>query len=53
MFEKVYEVTRQIPIGKVATYGLIARIVDTKDSRRVGHALHANKDRSTPCHGKE
>lgn len=50
MFEKVYEITRLIPSGKVATYGLIARIVGTKDSRRVGHALHANKDRSVPCH---
>jgi len=50
MFEKVYEITRLIPSGKVATYSLIARLVGTKDSRRVGHALHANKDRSVPCH---
>jgi len=50
MFEKVYEITRLIPSGKVATYSLIARLVGTKDSRRIGHALHANKDRSIPCH---
>ena len=50
MFEKVYEITKLIPTGKVATYGLIARLVGTKDSRRVGHALHANKDRNVSCH---
>src|SRR3990167_1853702 len=35
MFEKVYEITRLIPSGKVATYSLIARLVGTKDSRRI------------------
>ena len=49
-FEGVYQVTRQIPKGKVATYGQLARIVGTRDARRVGHALHANKDPKTPCH---
>lgn len=50
-FNRVYEVVRRIPLGKVATYGLIADILDTKDARRVGHALHANPDGSrTPCH---
>lgn len=49
-FERVYQVTRQIPVGKVATYGQIARLLDTRDARRVGHALHANKDPKTPCH---
>lgn len=32
------------------TYGQIAQMLGTKDARRVGHALHANKDRNTPCH---
>lgn len=50
-FTRVYEVVARIPPGKVATYGLIADILDTKDARRVGHALHANPDQSTtPCH---
>ena len=31
-------------------YGQIASKIGTKDARRVGHALHANHDRSTPCH---
>lgn len=50
MFEKVYEITKLIPRGKVATYGQIAKMLDTKDSRRVGQGLHANKNRRVPCH---
>ena len=50
-FQRVYAVVQRIPIGKVATYGLIAELLGTKDARRVGHALHANPDDSlTPCH---
>jgi methylated-DNA-protein-cysteine methyltransferase-like protein len=50
-FEQVYEVVRQIPSGKVMTYGQIADILGTKDARRVGQALHANKDSfDVPCH---
>ncbi len=49
-FEKVYQVVRKIPKGKVATYGQIAEILGTRDSRRVGWALHANRDSQTPCH---
>ncbi|OGG29783.1 hypothetical protein A2973_02440 [Candidatus Gottesmanbacteria bacterium RIFCSPLOWO2_01_FULL_49_10] len=50
-FNRVYEVVQRIPLGKVATYRLVADILDTRDARRVGHALHANPDGSrTPCH---
>lgn len=49
-FEKVWQEVAKIPIGKVATYGQIANILGTRDSRRIGHALHANKDRKVPCH---
>lgn len=49
-FEQVYEIVRQIPKGKVTTYGEIARALGTRDARRVGHALHANPDLKTPCH---
>ena len=50
-FNRVYEVVERIPPGKVATYKLIADILDTRDARRVGHALHANpNDFRTPCH---
>ncbi len=50
MFVEIYQIIQGIPVGKVATYGQIARILGTRNSRRVGHALHANKDRSVPCH---
>ncbi len=50
-FERVYEVVRKIPEGKVMTYGGIAATLATRDARRVGHALHANPNFSdVPCH---
>ena len=49
-FEKVYQIVKKIPPGKVATYGQIAEILGTRDARRVGWALHGNKDPNTPCH---
>lgn len=42
LYEQIYEVVRQIPWGKVATYGQIARIVGPPcDARTVGWALGA------------
>lgn len=49
-FERVYKVVRKIPEGRVATYGQIAEILGTKDTRKVGWALHANTDKDNPCH---
>lgn len=49
-FQKVYKIVKKIPEGKVITYGQIAEILGTKDARRVGHALHANKSKNVPCH---
>ena len=49
-FDKVYALVRKIPEGYVTTSGEIARALGTRDARRVGHALHANPDSSTPCH---
>ena len=49
-FDSVFAQTRTIPKGKVPTYGQIARMIGTRDARRVGQALHANRDRKTPCH---
>lgn len=46
-FEKVYELVKQIPYGKVTTYGLIANALGAKKSARiVGWALNVS-------HGKE
>ena len=51
-FEAVYEVVRQIPKGKVATYGQIAELIGNKRmSRVVGYALHGNPDpEGIPCY---
>lgn len=49
-FEQVYRVVKRIPAGKVATYGMIAAILGTRDARRIGHVLHANKNHEVPCH---
>ena len=50
LFEKVYKIIREIPKGKVVTYGQLAKMVGTRDARKVGFALHANSDPKTPCH---
>ncbi len=49
-FLRVYQIVKRIPRGKVATYGQIAKILKTKDARKVGWALHANKNPKVPCH---
>ena len=49
-FDEVYKVVKQVPKGKVTTYGEIARALGTKDARKVGWALHVNSDPKTPCH---
>jgi methylated-DNA-protein-cysteine methyltransferase-like protein len=49
---KVYRITKQIPLGKVATYGSIAKkLGKPKAARAVGNALHHNPDPKTiPCY---
>ena len=51
-FEKIYEVVRQIPRGKVATYGLVALLAgNPRLARVVGYALHVNPEPGViPCH---
>lgn len=51
-FEKVYNVVKEIPKGKVATYGQIAKILGApKFSQIVGYALHVNPEPMViPCH---
>jgi len=50
LFERIYKIVRKIPEGKVTTYGHLAMMLGTKDARKVGWALHANRDEKTPCH---
>ncbi len=51
-FDKVYVLVRQIPEGKVATYGQIAYALGSpRAARQVGFALHVNPEPYIiPCH---
>lgn len=51
-FEKIYEVVKSIPKGKVASYGTVALLAgNPRWSRVVGYALHVNPQPGTiPCH---
>jgi len=51
-FERVYEAVKQIPKGKVSTYGDIARAIGApRCARQVGWALHVNPEQGViPCH---
>lgn len=50
--EAVYEIVRQIPVGYVASYGQVARMVGRpRNARFVGFALHVNPEPGIiPCH---
>ena len=52
VFKKIYDVVCQIPEGKVATYGQVARIAgNPRWARVVGYALHNNPAPIIiPCH---
>ncbi len=52
-FERSYELVRQIPVGRVASYGQIARMMgEPRKARFVGFAMHASPGMSgdVPCH---
>ena len=50
-FERVYEVARQIPEGKVTSYGAIAAYLGmTKGARMVGWAMNASGAANVPAH---
>ncbi len=52
VFERIYRIVRQIPPGKVATYGMVALLSgDPRRARVVGYALHRNPEPGViPCH---
>lgn len=53
---RVFAVVRQVPRGKVTTYGQVARLIGApRAARYVGYALHANPEPGVdlgciPCH---
>lgn len=52
MYARIYDAVRQIPLGKVATYGQIAAMAGNGNAARVvGNALHVNPSPGEiPCH---
>ena len=51
-FQRVYEVVKKVPKGKVTTYGDVARAIGApRCSRQVGWAIHVNPEQGViPCH---
>ena len=51
-FERVYAVVRQIPYGKVTSYGAIAKVLGTaRSARMVGWAMNASHNlEDVPAH---
>lgn len=51
VFALFREIVRQVPAGKVATYGQIARLAGMpRCARTVGYAMADCRDPSVPCH---
>ncbi|WP_339875666.1 MGMT family protein [Olleya marilimosa] len=50
-FDKVYEVARQIPYGRVTSYGAIANFLGaTRGARMVGYAMNGSHNKDVPAH---
>ncbi len=45
LYQRIYAVVRQVPYGRVATYGQIARIVGGISAQMVGFALASLRER--------
>ena len=50
-FEKVYEVARLIPYGRVTSYGAIAKYLGAaRSARMVGYAMNNSHGKDVPAH---
>ena len=51
-FQTVYDIVKDIPKGKVVSYGTVARLAgNPRKARQVGWALHVNPfEGVVPCH---
>lgn len=50
-FDKVYDVVKLIPYGKITSYGAIATYLGTaKSARIVGYALNGSVAKNVPAH---
>ncbi len=49
--QRVYEVVKRIPRGKVVSYGVVARAVGVNSAQAIGQALRRNPYApEVPCH---
>jgi len=50
-FEKVYDVARLVPYGRVTSYGAIAKYLGAARSARiVGYAMNSSHNKDVPAH---
>lgn len=50
-FDKVYEVAKQIPFGRVTSYGAIAKYLGAaRSARMVGYAMNCSHGKDVPAH---
>mgnify|MGYP001817705021 CR=1 FL=1 len=50
-FDKVYEVAKRIPFGKVTSYGAIAKYLGVpRSARMVGYAMNSSHGKDVPAH---
>jgi methylated-DNA-protein-cysteine methyltransferase-like protein len=50
-FDKVYDVTKQIPYGRVTSYGAIATYLGAaRSARMVGYAMNGSHNKDVPAH---
>ena len=50
-FDKVYEVAREIPFGRVTSYGAIAKYLGAaRSARMVGWAMNSSSAKDVPAH---
>jgi methylated-DNA-protein-cysteine methyltransferase-like protein len=50
-FDKVYQVAKQVPYGRVTSYGAIAKYLGAaKSARMVGYAMNGSHGKDVPAH---
>ena len=50
-FDKVYEVARLVPFGRVTSYGAIAKYLGaSRSARMVGYAMNGSHGKDVPAH---
>jgi methylated-DNA-protein-cysteine methyltransferase related protein len=50
LFAQIKKQVAKIPLGKVSTYGEVAKSLGINDARKVGWAIYGNQDKNVPCH---